>query len=55
MLNWCQHKIRSFYQDGTIGFEVKATGELSTNLLVDGADPAGYGTIVFPNVNSTVS
>lgn len=40
-----------FYQDGTIGFEVKATGELSTNLIADGADTRGHGTIVFPNVN----
>jgi primary-amine oxidase len=41
----------SFYQDGTINFEVKATGELSTNLLAEGANPAGHGTIIFPNVN----
>jgi primary-amine oxidase len=41
----------SFYQDGTINFEVKATGELSTNLLAESADPAGHGTVVFPRVN----
>lgn len=41
-----------FNQDGTIGFEVKATGELSTNLLADDADPRGHGTIIFPNVNA---
>lgn len=40
-----------FYQDGTIGFEVKATGELSTNLIADGADTRGHGTVIFPNIN----
>lgn len=42
---------RYFNQDGTIGFEVKATGELSTNLLADGEDTRGHGTIIFPNIN----
>lgn len=40
----------SFYQDGSINFEVKATGELSTNLLADGADSGEFGTVIFPNV-----
>ncbi len=42
----------SFYQDGTIGFEVKATGELSTTLLADGETPGGHGTIVAPNISA---
>lgn len=40
----------TFYQDGTLSFEVKATGELSTNLLAEGADPANHGTIVLDRV-----
>lgn len=40
----------AFYQDGTISFEVKATGELSTNLLAEGASTANYGTVVFNRV-----
>ncbi|KAG4071915.1 hypothetical protein HA402_006076 [Bradysia odoriphaga] len=40
----------TFYQDGTISFEVKATGELSTNLLAEGANPANYGSVVFDRV-----
>lgn len=40
----------SFYQDGTINFEVKATGELSTNAVLEDQGSAKYGTIVFPNV-----
>ncbi|RUP45681.1 copper amine oxidase [Jimgerdemannia flammicorona] len=34
------------YTDATIAFEIKATGELSTNLLEQGAIPSGYGTTV---------
>jgi hypothetical protein len=30
---------RMFYQDGTIGYEIKLTGELSTNLLAPGGCP----------------
>ncbi len=43
-----------FYQDGTIGFEIKLTGELSTNMCSPGEDPSKpkYGTIVAPGVNS---
>jgi len=42
----------TFQQDGTIGFEVKATGSLSTTLIADGETPAGFGTIVAPNINA---
>ena len=42
----------TFYQDGTIGFEVKATGELSTTIVADGETSAGHGTIVAPNLNA---
>jgi len=41
------------YQDGTIGYEIKLTGELSTNLLSEGEDhPGGFGTMVAPGVNA---
>lgn len=40
----------TFYQDGTISFEVKATGELSTNLLAEDGDPANHGTVVFDRI-----
>ncbi|XP_037032511.1 copper amine oxidase 1-like [Bradysia coprophila] len=40
----------TFYQDGTISFEIKATGELSTNLLAEGVNPANYGSVVFDRV-----
>lgn len=33
-----------------MSFEVKATGELSTNLLAEAATPANYGTVVFDRV-----
>lgn len=39
-----------FYQDGTMSFEVKATGELSTNLLAEGVNPSNYETVVFDRV-----
>ncbi len=44
----------SFYLDGSIGYEIKLTGELSTNLLSPGEDgPApGWGTLVADRVNS---
>ena len=43
-----------FYQDGTIGFEIKLTGELSTNMLSPGEDPGAprFGLMVAPGVNS---
>lgn len=40
----------AFHQDGTITFEVKATGELSTNLLAKGVDPSDHATIVFDRI-----
>lgn len=44
----------SFYQDGTIGYEIKLTGELSTNLVSPGEDPSApeYGTLVAKGVNA---
>jgi hypothetical protein len=41
-----------FQQDGTIEFEIKLTGELSTNLLSPGEDDPEYGTLVAPGVNA---
>lgn len=41
------------YQDGTIQFEIKLTGELSTNLLSAGQSaPGEFGTLVLPGVNA---
>jgi primary-amine oxidase len=43
----------SFYQDGTIGYEIKLTGELSTNLLSPGEGPLpDYGVLVAEGVNA---
>ncbi|KAJ3121575.1 hypothetical protein HK098_003580 [Nowakowskiella sp. JEL0407] len=39
----------SFYVDGTITFEIKATGELSTNLT---PTTPSWGTLVAPNINA---
>lgn len=43
-----------FYTDGNIGYEIKATGELSTNQTSVGEDPSKpeYGTLVAPGVNA---
>ncbi|KAI7887482.1 hypothetical protein K492DRAFT_217507 [Lichtheimia hyalospora FSU 10163] len=41
-----------FYQDGTIQFEVKATGELNTHVLAHDEDAAPYGTIVAPQIDA---
>ncbi|KAJ3300084.1 hypothetical protein HK104_004806 [Borealophlyctis nickersoniae] len=41
----------SFYQDGTIQYEIKATGELSTNVVESGVKPP-YGTLVAPQINA---
>lgn len=41
-------------QDGTIEFEIKLSGELSTNLLSEGEESPEYGTIVAPGVNAQV-
>ncbi len=41
-------------QDGTIEYQIKLTGELSTNPLSPDEDPANpkYGTLVAPGVNA---
>lgn len=46
---WC-----ACAQDGTIEYQIKLTGELSTNPLSPDEDPANprYGTIVAPGVNA---
>lgn len=43
----------SLYQDGTIGYEIKLTGELSTNMLSagEGVKPE-YGILVGPGLNA---
>ena len=44
-------------QDGTIDFEIKLSGELSTNLMSHdeaAAGEPGYGTIVAPQVNAQI-
>ncbi|BDA50132.1 Primary amine oxidase [Coccomyxa sp. Obi] len=43
-----------FYQDGTIEYQIKLTGELSTNPLSPDEDPANpkYGTLVAEGVNA---
>ena len=44
-------------QDGSIEYQIKLTGELSTNPLSPGEDPKNpeYGTLVDPRVNAQVS
>ncbi|KAI9309045.1 copper amine oxidase [Cunninghamella echinulata] len=39
-----------FYLDGTMQYEVKATGELNTHVLAKDEDPKPFGTIVAPQV-----
>ncbi|ORZ03925.1 copper amine oxidase [Syncephalastrum racemosum] len=39
-----------FYQDGTFQYEVKATGELNTQVFAEDENPAPYGTAVAPQV-----
>eukprot|EP01025_Chloroclados_australasicus_P031457 TRINITY_DN3179_c0_g5_i1.p1 TRINITY_DN3179_c0_g5~~TRINITY_DN3179_c0_g5_i1.p1 ORF type:complete len:672 (-),score=75.87 TRINITY_DN3179_c0_g5_i1:433-2448(-) len=41
-----------FYQDGTIEYEIKLSGELSTNVLSPGEVKPDFGTLVSPNVNA---
>eukprot|EP01023_Acetabularia_acetabulum_P066619 TRINITY_DN9016_c0_g2_i1.p1 TRINITY_DN9016_c0_g2~~TRINITY_DN9016_c0_g2_i1.p1 ORF type:complete len:714 (+),score=119.60 TRINITY_DN9016_c0_g2_i1:60-2201(+) len=41
-----------FYQDGTIEYEIKLSGELSTNVLSSGETKPEYGTLVSPGVNA---
>ncbi|KAI8097629.1 copper amine oxidase [Halteromyces radiatus] len=38
------------YQDGSIQYEVKATGELNTCVLAEDEDPRPYGTTVAPQI-----
>ncbi|KAG1669432.1 hypothetical protein FOA52_004065 [Chlamydomonas sp. UWO 241] len=40
------------YQDGTIGLDIKLTGELSTNMLSPGETKSVHGTIVGPGINA---
>lgn len=45
--------IHQSQQDGSIGYEIKLTGELSTNNLSPGEGPTpGHGTLVAPGVNA---
>ena len=44
-------KLFKHIQDGTIEYEVKLTGELSTNALSPGETKPEYGTLVDPNVS----
>ena len=41
-----------FQQDGTIEYEIKLTGELSTNLLSQGEEAPEFGTLVAHGVNA---
>jgi len=41
-----------FYQDGSIQHQVQMTGMLSINIIAEDATPAGFGTIVFPQINA---
>lgn len=43
-----------FKLDGTIEYEIRLTGELSTNLLSAGEDTPTHGTLVAPGVNSQI-
>ena len=47
-----------FLQDGTIEFEMKLSGELSTNMLSPAERANGgipdYGTLVAPGVNAQI-
>lgn len=42
---------RHLYQDGTIQYEIKATGELSTTIIEPNTIPK-YGTLVAPQINA---
>lgn len=39
-------------QDGRIEFEIKLSGELSTNLLSEGESKPQHGVLVAPGVNA---
>lgn len=41
-----------FSQDGSIDFEIKLSGELSTNLLSEGEESPEWGVYVAPGVNA---
>lgn len=41
-------------QDGGIDFEIKLSGELSTNVLSEGESEPGHGVIVAPGVNAQI-
>lgn len=40
-----------FYQDGSIQFEVRLTGELSVNMMAKGSTPGGWGTEVASQID----
>jgi hypothetical protein len=49
----CAYPPKHSTQDGTIGYEIKLTGELSTNNLSAGEGPnPTHGTLVMPGVNA---
>ncbi|CAM0137855.1 peroxisomal copper amine oxidase [Umbelopsis sp. WA50703] len=40
------------YQDGTINYEIKATGEVNTHVLAEDETPGPFGTMVAPQINA---
>lgn len=40
------------YQDGTINYEIKATGEVNTHVLAEDETPGAFGTMVAPQINA---
>lgn len=40
-----------FYQDGTIQLQIQLTGIISSNMLAQGATPAGYGSLVASQID----
>lgn len=50
---WCRYLFNWYFQqDGTIEYEIKLTGELSTNQLSQGESDPEFGTLVAPGVNA---
>lgn len=50
---WCRYLFNWYFQqDGTIEYEIKLTGELSTNMLSQGEREPEFGTLVAPGVNA---
>jgi primary-amine oxidase len=43
---------RPLPQDGTVSYEIKLTGELSTNMLSPGEDMPEHGTLVGEGINA---